>query len=78
MGRWPELVLMLQVAAGTEGELQGLEKPIKAWREERENLGNQNQRKQWFQNGFKRRKEFWVNVMPTDQKWGWTFRNHSS
>ena len=26
---------MLQVGAGTEGDLQGLQKPIDAWREER-------------------------------------------
>lgn len=64
---------MLKVGAGTEGDLQGLQRPVKAWREEREDLGKQNQIITCeCKNGFKRQVEFQVNVIHTDRERGWT------
>lgn len=60
---------MLQVGAGTEGDLQGLQKPIDAWREEREDLEKQNQTDCTFVSikmDLRGKKEFWVNVIHID------------
>lgn len=60
---------MLQVGAGAEGDLQGLQKPIDAWREEREDLEKQNQTDCTFVSvkmDLRGKKEFWVNVIHID------------
>lgn len=73
MGRWPELVPDAEGRSWHEGDLQGLQRPVKAWREEREDLGKQNQIITCeCKNGFKRQVEFQVNVIHTDRERGWT------
>lgn len=63
MGRWPGLVPNAE-----RGDLQGLPRPIKAWREEIGDLGKPNQpnHPHVSVSGFKRKMEFQVKVIHID------------